>query len=256
MDSLFLSSVWSREFNRSEVVSLSDGSLVVRAKFHLNIPDTSAAKKLGSAFLRGLRKWHNQEWLGPYTIDIASIRFAEVLIDSTAPLSTSPSTPSSHSTLTTSTHTRTVPRGETSRRPTHRPNVGWGQWAPWSSCSPCSPQYDQIRTRKCRLDEGRGILVNNVELCLPEGHGGHLQGSQGNMESRPCQCHETRLEEEYVEEAEDRLDSTTESSNDASSSSKLRGKNGVRETEFSKFEDQIHETGKKFPLARRVETGE
>ena len=79
-------------------------------------------------------------------------------------------------------------------------NVGWGSWGPWSTCSPCSPQYDQIRTRQCRLDSGRGLLINTIEPCLPMGLGGQLQGSGGDMETRPCQCHQ---------EVDDTIKSTT-----------------------------------------------
>ncbi|MCL4128366.1 UNVERIFIED_CONTAM: hypothetical protein GTU68_043186 [Idotea baltica] len=250
MDHLFLNSVWSREYNRSEVVSLSDGSLLVRARFHLNTPDTSAAKNLGSAFLRGLQKRHSQEWLGMYTVDITSIRFAEV-----APPS-SPTPPT-----TTEAHRRTLTRGGDTGRPGRRPDVGWGEWGPWSSCSPCSPQYDQIRTRKCRLEDGKGILVSNIELCLPEGHAGHLQGSRGNMESRPCQCHHSEPEEEeeeYVEEEEE-PESTTEvpASGRVSSSSTLRGKSAERETEdTTEREDSFRNVFRLQGICETCEPGE
>ncbi|KAB7502599.1 Sortilin-related receptor, partial [Armadillidium nasatum] len=246
MDQLFLNSVWAREFNRSEVISLSDGSLVVRARFYLNTPDTSAAKKLGSVFLRGLHKRHNQEWLGPYTVDITSIRFAEVLVDS-AVLIVTPSSPTfSHSTSTTTTRIRTIALDNT----TKRPNVGWGEWGPWSSCSPCSPNYDQIRTRKCRLGNGKGLLVSNNDLCLPEDHY-LLQGEKGNMETRPCQCEfgEEIFENDEKDESyidifqDDYTESTTDLSSLKTSTSKLREKKIDEERFFSEEneEDQREE---------------
>lgn len=246
MDQLFLNSVWAREFNRSEVISLSDGSLVVRARFYLNTPDTSAAKKLGSVFLRGLHKRHNQEWLGPYTVDITSIRFAEVLVDS-AVLIVTPSSPTfSHSTSTTTTRIRTIALDNT----TKRPNVGWGEWGPWSSCSPCSPNYDQIRTRKCRLENGKGLLVSNNDLCLPEDLY-LLQGEKGNMETRPCQCEfgeeifdNDEKDESYIDVfQDDYTESTTDLSSLKTSTSKLREKKIDEQRFFSEEneEDQREE---------------
>ncbi|CAL4090731.1 unnamed protein product, partial [Meganyctiphanes norvegica] len=176
-------SLWSREYNHSRVVSLSPGSLLVRVQFFVNNADVAAAQKLGSAFLRGLHNRHGHEWLGPYAINITSIRFVEVLVD-TPTLSSSPSPPNSGSGNQESSISTIV-----AFRPTPHLNVGWGSWGPWSTCSPCSPQYDQIRTRQCRLDAGRGLLINTIEPCLPLGLGGQLQGSGGDMETRACQCH-------------------------------------------------------------------
>ncbi|KAK4327199.1 hypothetical protein Pmani_002316 [Petrolisthes manimaculis] len=50
-----------------------------------------------SAFLPGLHNGHGHEWLGQYSVDITSIRFTEVLVD-TPPSSTSPTPPISVST--------------------------------------------------------------------------------------------------------------------------------------------------------------
>ncbi|KAF2368211.1 SEA domain [Trinorchestia longiramus] len=186
LDTLFNNSPWAHEYNGSEVVSLSPGSLMVRAHLRLKVPDVSAAQKLGSAFLRGLEKHHQHDWLGPYTVDVNSVQFAEILVDS----------PSSAS-------TPEYPDTQRGRRPeyssaTRRPSVpkisvGWGQWGPWSACSPCSPQYDQIRTRQCRLESGHGLLVNSVEPCLQDSDSGSISG---DMETRSCQCFSNEVQEE------------------------------------------------------------
>ena len=174
--------MWSREYNHSKVASLGS-SLLVRAKLFLNTPDIDASKKLGSAFLRGLHNRHNKEWLGRFSVDITSIRFAANLEDEI---------PEIPATQTPSTTTEYVQQLHTVQvkipRPTPHLNVGWGEWGPWSKCSPCSPQYDQIRTRQCRLDGGRGVLINKFEPCLPSGLEGRLQGTPEDMETRPCQC--------------------------------------------------------------------
>lgn len=187
---LFLASVWAREYNHSQVISLSEGSLLVRAQLVLNTADVAAAQKLGTVFLRGLHNRHGHEWLGQYSVDITSIRFTEVLVDTLPLSSTSPP-----STTTTTTTVAGVQESSTvvmeASHHVANLNVGWGEWSPWSPCSPCSPQYDQIRTRDCRLDAGQGLLVNSIEPCLPSGLTGPLHGSGGDMETRPCQCHHT-----------------------------------------------------------------
>lgn len=188
---LFQASVWAQEYNHSQVISLSEGSLLVRAQLVLNTADVAAARKLGSVFLRGLHNRHGHEWLGQYSVDITSIRFTEVLVD-TLPSS---STPSPTTTTTTTTTAGGMQESSTvvmeASHHLANLNVGWGEWTPWSSCSPCSPQYDQIRTRECRLDAGQGLLVNSIEPCLPSGLTGPLHGSGGDVETRRCQCHHT-----------------------------------------------------------------
>ncbi|KAK4290492.1 hypothetical protein Pmani_036609, partial [Petrolisthes manimaculis] len=192
LDVLFLGSVWSREYNHSRVTSLSKGSLLVRARLLLNTADVAAAQKLGTAFLRGLHNRHGHEWLGQYSVDITSIRFTEVLVD-TPPSSTSPTPPISVSTSPQSptSESSTAAMEVASKTPTH--NVGWGEWTSWSTCSPCSPQYDQMRTRVCRLDDGKGLLLNTIEPCLSSSQAGgrQLQSTGGDMETRPCRCHPT-----------------------------------------------------------------
>ncbi|KAK7008342.1 hypothetical protein SK128_021584, partial [Halocaridina rubra] len=183
LDTLFLASVWSREYNHSRVISLAEGSLLVRAQLVLNTADVAAAQKLGTAFLRGLHNRHGSEWLGQYSVDITSIRFTEVVIDAPPLSTTTQLSPTTEEVDESSTLTAE------SSHPVSHLNVGWGEWGPWASCSPCSPQYDQIRTRQCRLDAGRGLLINSIEPCLPSGLGSQLQGSGGDMETRPCQCH-------------------------------------------------------------------
>ena len=183
LDVLFLDSMWSNEYNKSEVVSLSPGSLVVRMRLYINSPDPLAANKLGSAFLRGLQKHHEQEWLGSFAIDIESIRFAEILVDTTSILSSTTASTSAPFTTTNRIHVT----------PTAQQNVvGWGEWSSWSSCNPCSPQYDQIRTRRCRLDRGKGVLLSSIEWCLLASHNG--QRSPNDMETRPCQCDHVKKE--------------------------------------------------------------
>ncbi|XP_042243311.1 uncharacterized protein LOC121880221 isoform X1 [Homarus americanus] len=189
LDILFRGSVWSREYNHSQVITFSEGSLLVRAQLVLNTADEAAAQKLGTAFLRGLHNRHGHEWLGQYSVDITSIRFTEVVVVDTLPLST---TTSPATTTVATEESSTVVMEASHRLPSL--NVGWGEWGPWSTCSPCSPQYDQIRTRQCRLDAGRGILVNSIEPCLPSGLGGQLQGTGGDLETRPCQCDHTLLD--------------------------------------------------------------
>ncbi|KAA0202475.1 hypothetical protein HAZT_HAZT005381 [Hyalella azteca] len=159
---------------------------MVRTHLRLKVPDVSAAQKLGTAFLRGLTKHHDHDWLGPFTVDVNSVRFAEILVDS----------PSSATTPVSSGMHRgrrpeypVAPRGP----PSPEISVGWGQWGPWSACSPCSPQYDQIRTRQCRLESGQGLLVNSVEPCLKNRGAG---GMSGDMETRSCQCASNEIREE------------------------------------------------------------
>ena len=137
LNTLFESSVWGAEYNRSEVVGLSSGSLVVRARLWLNSPDAAAAQKLGSAFLRGLQNRHGHEWMGAYSIDITSIRFTEVIVDAII-TSPPPSAPS------TSPAPQAAPSPAADAPLPPRLDVGWGEWGPWSTCSPCSPQYDQV----------------------------------------------------------------------------------------------------------------
>ncbi|KAK8743327.1 hypothetical protein OTU49_001378, partial [Cherax quadricarinatus] len=182
LDILFHGSVWSREYNHSQVISFSEGSLLVRAQLVLNSADVAAAQKLGTAFLRGLHNRHGHEWLGKFSVDITSIRFTEVSVD-TLPLSTT--TPPTITTVGVEESSTIVMEAS------HRLNVGWGEWGPWSSCSPCLPRYDQIRTRKCRLEAGRGVMVSSIEPCLPSVLGGQLQGTAGDMETRQCQCDQT-----------------------------------------------------------------
>ena len=80
MDKLFSHSLWDREYNGSQVVGLSgDSVLLVRAHVRLKRPDIDMAHKLGSAFLRGLEKHRDAEWLGPFTLDVSTVRFAETL---------------------------------------------------------------------------------------------------------------------------------------------------------------------------------
>ncbi|XP_050726607.1 uncharacterized protein LOC127003720 isoform X2 [Eriocheir sinensis] len=191
LDMLFHASVWAREYNHSQVISLSEGSLLVRAQLVLNTADVAAAQKLGTVFLRGLHNRHGHEWLGQYSVDITSIRFTEVLVDTLPSSSTPPPTTATPAATTVAgmQESSTVVM-ETSHHLANL-NVGWGEWSPWSPCSPCSPQYDQIRTRDCRLDAGQGLLVNSIEPCLPSGLTGPLHGSGGDMETRPCQCHHT-----------------------------------------------------------------
>ncbi|XP_068246995.1 uncharacterized protein [Palaemon carinicauda] len=181
LDTLFLGSVWAREYNHSQVVSLAKGSLLVRAQLLLNVADLQAATKMGSVFLRGLHNRHGNDWLGQYSIDVTSIRFTNVAVD-----------PSSLSSTTQPPATEEVEEPSTPvvevSNTTPLLNVGWGEWGPWSSCFPCSPQYDQIRTRQCHMDAGRGVIISTIEPCLPTGMGGQLEGSGGEMDSRTCQC--------------------------------------------------------------------
>ena len=80
MDKLFSHSLWDREYNGSQVVGLSgDSVLLVRAHVRLKRPDIDMAHKLGSAFLRGLEKHRDAEWLGAFTLDVSTVRFAETL---------------------------------------------------------------------------------------------------------------------------------------------------------------------------------
>ena len=188
---LFQASVWAHEYNHSQVISLSEGSLLVQAQLVLNTADVAAAQKLGTVFLRGLHNRHGHEWLGQYSVDITSIRFTEVLVD-TLPSSSTP--PPTTTTTTTTTADDMQESSTVVMKASHHLanlNVGWGEWSPWSSCSPCSPQYDQMRTRECRLDAGQGLLVNSIEPCLPSGLTGPSHGSRGDMETRSCQCHHT-----------------------------------------------------------------
>ncbi|XP_027231198.2 uncharacterized protein [Penaeus vannamei] len=189
LDTLFLASVWSQEYNHSQVISFAEGSLLVRAKLVLNTADVAAAQKLGTAFLRGLHNRHGHEWMGQYSVDITSIRFTEVLVD-TPPVSTTGTPIMTTTVREESAFSTTAEEALVAAKSTELPhlNVGWGQWGPWSTCSPCSPQYDQIRTRQCHLDAGRGLLINSIEPCLPSGLGHQLQGTGGDMETRLCQC--------------------------------------------------------------------
>ena len=190
LDTLFEISIRAREYNGSEVVSLSPGSLMVRAHLRLKRPDVDAARKLGTAFLRGLTNDHHHSWLGPFTVDVDSIRFSEVLVESpsvSAPTVTSEPSPKHH--LYHDRHQSTPrPQG-------NMPDVGWGQWGPWSACSPCSPQYDQIRSRQCRLDNGQGLLISNIELCSQQANAGSV-GSSGEIQTRSCQCEIPERKEE------------------------------------------------------------
>lgn len=169
---------------------------MVRAKLVLNTADVAAAQKLGTAFLRGLHNRHGHEWMGQYSVDITSIRFTEVLVD-TPPVSTTGSPVVTTTVREESSFSTTAEEALAASQSTEFPhlNVGWGQWGPWSTCSPCSPQYDQIRTRQCRLDAGRGLLINSIEPCLPSGLGHQLQGTDGDMETRLCQCQHVSDEE-------------------------------------------------------------
>lgn len=162
---------------------------MVRAHLRLKLPDVSAAQKLGTAFLRGLSKRHTHDWLGPFTVDVHSVRFAEVLVDS--PLAAP--TP-----VSSDTYGERHDQHPDFLIPTQGPSqpqasVGWGQWGPWSACSPCSPQYDQIRTRQCRLEAGRGLFINSVEPCM-KGN----EGEAGDMETRSCQCSSSDQNEEEL----------------------------------------------------------
>ncbi len=63
--------------------------------------------------------------------------------------------------------------------------AGWGAWGPWSACPPAtdpcsSPPAAQDRTRACRLDGGRGDVVDSIGDCLARGG--------GDIEVRPCPC--------------------------------------------------------------------
>lgn len=199
LDNLFESSVWSREYNGSEVVSLSPGSLMVRAHLRLKRPDISAAQKLGSAFLRGLMSRQDHDWLGPFTIDVSSLRFAEVLVDSPSVSTPITSTQESEDESSSSSSGSNDHYHQLNHRDRHHPtqnpsvphrSVGWGQWGPWSACSPCSPQYDQIRTRQCRLEGGRGLFINSIEPCIQKDGA----DSAGDMETRSCQCDNSKDE--------------------------------------------------------------
>ncbi|KAK4311069.1 hypothetical protein Pmani_017413 [Petrolisthes manimaculis] len=119
--------VWSREYNDSRVTSLSKESLLVQARLLLNTADVAAAQKLGTAFLPGLHNGHGHEWLCQYSVDITTIRFTEVLVD-TPPSSTSPTPPISVSTSPQSPtpESSTTAMEVASKTPTH--NVGCGEW--------------------------------------------------------------------------------------------------------------------------------
>lgn len=191
---LFERSVWAREYNGSEVISLQPKSLTVRVRLRLKSPDVGAAQNLGSAFLRGLREEHEYSWLGPFSVDISSIRFSEVLVDS--PISTTASAavasgaPSTHQTA----HHYQDRKPERHYPPsTPKPSiahlsVGWGQWGPWSACNPCAPQFTQIRTRECRLEGGSGLLINTIEPCMKLSKEDSSGSTVGDMETRSCQC--------------------------------------------------------------------
>ncbi|CAL4141747.1 unnamed protein product [Meganyctiphanes norvegica] len=193
LDILFSGSVWSREYNHSQVNSLlplessvAASGLLVQVQFFLNSEDVAAAQKLGSAFLRGLDNRHGHDWLGPYAINITSIRFSEVLMGTTTMSSTTSSiVPESFESQQDSAF---------NYQSTPYLNVGWGSWGPWSTCSPCSPQFDQIRTRQCRLNAGHGLLISNIEPCLAQETDAHAGESDGDydeeIETRPCQCHQ------------------------------------------------------------------
>ncbi|XP_037789892.1 uncharacterized protein LOC119585291 [Penaeus monodon] len=137
LDTLFLASVWSQEYNHSQVISFAEGSLLVRAKLVLNTADVAAAQKLGTAFLRGLHNRHGHEWMGQYSVDITSIRFTEVLVD-TPPISTTGTPIMTTTVREDSAFSTTAEEALVAAKPTELPhlNVGWGQWGPWSTCSP------------------------------------------------------------------------------------------------------------------------
>jgi len=69
--------MWAREYNGSEVVALAPGSLTVRSHLRLKKPDIDAARKLGSAFLQGLATNHRHHWLGPFTVDVSTLRLVQ-----------------------------------------------------------------------------------------------------------------------------------------------------------------------------------
>ncbi|CAL4123193.1 unnamed protein product [Meganyctiphanes norvegica] len=202
LDVLFSGSVWSPEYNRSHLVALlpieslsaARSGLFVQVKLFLNSDDVASAQKLRSAFLRGLDSRHGHDWLGPYAINITSIRFMEDL----KATSTLPSTTSSLAPENFESHQDSA----FSFQSTPYLNVGWSSWGPWSTCSSCSHQFDQTRTRQCRLSAGLGLLISNVEPCLTHTADAQNDDSDGNsdeeIETRPCQCYEYDQDHEDI----------------------------------------------------------
>lgn len=161
LDDMFLQSPLVRDYNTSEVVRFSRGSVIVDCHIFLNRPIDNIAQKIGLIFVRNLEFGHGTLPAGTLHVDIQTIQF--VGIRGVIPTVT-PSTPIS--------------------------DAAWSQWSEWSSCADsrgrCNPKSVQSRSRECRTMNGEGTRLLNSVPC-------HEAGKSRKLEIKDCICEVTDL---------------------------------------------------------------
>ena len=81
IDKIFESSALALEYLGCRVLAFSGSSaLWVRTRIEVKDSNLDAARELGTAFMQGLVNRDGELWLGPLSLDVGSIRFAEVFI--------------------------------------------------------------------------------------------------------------------------------------------------------------------------------
>ncbi|XP_022257562.1 uncharacterized protein LOC111089411 [Limulus polyphemus] len=76
MDELFVMSPLVRDYNGTEIIGFSKGSVIVSCRIFLNRPFTKAAEQVGLTFVQALEQGHGMLPTGSLHVDITSIRFA------------------------------------------------------------------------------------------------------------------------------------------------------------------------------------
>ncbi|KAF8767144.1 hypothetical protein HNY73_020135 [Argiope bruennichi] len=120
LDVLFMDSPLINFYNGSDNFEFSNGSVVVRCVILLNRPLTDGAQKIGFAFVRALEEGKGILPPGMFYIDVHTVRFAAVKMDSL----------------------------ETSREILQET----GQWTEWSSCmknGTCDSSRIRVRRKYC-----------------------------------------------------------------------------------------------------------
>ena len=165
IDKIFESSALALEYLGCRVLAFSGSSaLWVRTRIEVKDSNLDAARELGTAFMQGLVNRDGELWLGPLSLDVGSIRFAEVFI----PLKESSEAPYRDNTngdrlvydalgeertlfhdsyrenQDIVEHVPLEPNYHSREELRYRADAAWSEWGPWSECSPCAPQYDQV----------------------------------------------------------------------------------------------------------------
>ncbi|XP_023240132.1 uncharacterized protein LOC111638618 isoform X2 [Centruroides sculpturatus] len=156
LDDMFLQSPLVRDYNTSEIVRFSEGSVVVDCHIFLNRPIDNIAQKIGLIFVRNLEMGHGTLPAGTLNVDIQTIQFVGIrgVIPTVTP-------------------------------PTPISDAAWSQWSEWSSCMDlqgrCDPKNVQSRSRECRTMNGRGTrLMNNIPC--------QESGKSRKLEIKECFC--------------------------------------------------------------------